>query len=217
MQFMNILFIGNSYTYYNDLPLVFSGIANDNGKNVKVSSVTFGGAMLHQFVDGENEFAKQLDVLIQKNKFDVCILQEQSILPIVNYELFETGVKKLIEKLKPVVEKFVLYATWGRKEGSETLTQFGWTTESMTKLLAEAYEKAGTEVGASVAYVGYDFAKVDSREIDLYNPDLTHPSYKGSCLAGLRLYKTIFDSYPGNTKSLALSEEEILRFERVLS
>ena len=214
---MNILFIGNSYTYYNDLPLIFSGIANDNGKNVKVASVTFGGAMLHQFVDEENEYAKQLDVLIQKNKFDICILQEQSILPIVNYELFEIGVKKLVEKLRPTVKRFVLYATWGRKEGSETLTQFGWTTESMAKLLAEAYTKAGETVGANVAYVGYDFLKIDAEEIDLYNPDLTHPSYKGSCLAGLRLYKTIFDAYPGNTKSLALCENEILKFERVLA
>lgn len=218
---MNILFIGNSYTYYNDLPLIFASLANDNGRNVKTSSVTLGGAMLYQFVDEKEELAQQLEVLTQKNKFEVCILQEQSILPIVNYLLFEEGVKKLIDKLDPIVDKFVLYETWGRKEGSDTLAQFahyGWNNESMTRLLSDSYERTAKNVQAEVSHVGQNFYKSCKKkpEIDLYNADLTHPSYKGSCLAALTLYKTIFGTFPGNTKSLALSEDEIMFFEEIV-
>ena len=132
---MNILFIGNSYTYYNDLPALFEKLANENGKNIHTDSVTFGGARLHQFVE-ENEHAKELDRLLINNTYEICILQEQSILPIVNYSMFLDGVKKLNMKMKGMLKNFTLYETWGRKTGSETLEEYGWTNESMTNLLS---------------------------------------------------------------------------------
>ncbi len=206
---MNILFIGNSYTYYNDLPALFENLANENGKNVKTDSVTFGGARLHQFVE-DNEYAKQLDDLLANNEYDICIFQEQSILPIVNYSMFFGGIEKVNMKVTAHVNKIVFYETWGRKTGSETLEEYGWTNESMTKLLAEAYENAAKEIGADVAHVGQNFHKVYKAhaEIELYNEDKTHPSYKGSCLATLTLYKTIFGELPKTMESFNLSEEE---------
>ena len=39
---MNILFIGNSYTYYNDMPAIFQALARDNGKDVNTYAVTKG-------------------------------------------------------------------------------------------------------------------------------------------------------------------------------
>ena len=33
---MKILFIGNSYTYYNDLPAILKALAEENGKAVEV-------------------------------------------------------------------------------------------------------------------------------------------------------------------------------------
>ena len=207
---MNILFIGNSYTYYNDLPALFEILANENEKDVVSSSVTFGGAKLYQFVDEENEYSAKLDQLLKDNKYDICILQEQSILPIVNYSMFLGGVKKLNIKISEMLNNFILYETWGRKTGSETLEEYGWTNESMTKLLAEAYENAAKEIGADVAHVGQNFHKVykTHAEIELYNEDKTHPSYKGSCLATLTLYKTIFGELPKTMESFNLSEEE---------
>lgn len=206
---MNILFVGNSYTYYNDLPTIFEKLANENGYHVMTSSVTFGGARLHQFVE-DNEYAKMLDELLEKNQYDICILQEQSILPILNYPLFLEGVKVLNAKMAYTSKHFTLYETWGRKDGSETLEEYGWTNESMTKLLSEAYGKAAQEINAEVAHVGLNFHKVYTKhpEVELYNEDKTHPSYKGSCLAALTLYKNIFGTVPEKTESLALSECE---------
>lgn len=209
LKSMNILFIGNSYTYYNDLPAIFEKLANENGKNVMTSSVTFGGARLHQFVE-DNEYAKMLDELLEKNQYDICILQEQSILPIVNYTLFLEGIKNLNTKLDGMLKNFILYETWGRKNGSETLEEYGWTNESMTKHLSEAYGKAAKEISAEVAHVGLNFFEVYKKhpEIELYNEDKTHPSYKGSCLAALTFYKNIFGTVPEKTDSLELSEWE---------
>ena len=40
---MNILFIGNSYTYYNNMPKMLEALAKENGKKLCVNAVTKGG------------------------------------------------------------------------------------------------------------------------------------------------------------------------------
>ena len=42
---LNILFIGNSYTYFSDLPTLFSSLCAANGQDVRVDSVTCGGRL----------------------------------------------------------------------------------------------------------------------------------------------------------------------------
>lgn len=215
---MKILFIGNSYTYYNDMPNMLERLANVNGKDVQVISVTFGGAKLCEFADGKNEYGKQLEELAKIHKFDVCIMQEQSILTIGAYKLFLMGVKKLVEKLAPVVDNFILYQTWGRKDGDVMMAEHGWTNQGMTEALREAYEKAAETVGAEVAPVGSHFYEIytNHKEIDLYNEDLTHPSYKGSCLAMLTFYKILFGEFPKNVESIRMTEEELNIFQNII-
>ena len=52
---MKILFIGNSYTYCNDLPMLVEKLARENGKDVETFSVTRGGRMLIQLADPEDD------------------------------------------------------------------------------------------------------------------------------------------------------------------
>lgn len=73
---MNILFIGNSYTYYNDMPKIFENLAIENQKDVCVFSVTCGGHKLYKYADGEDEYTRQIDELMKMHWFDVCFLQE---------------------------------------------------------------------------------------------------------------------------------------------
>ena len=40
---MKILFIGNSYTYYNDMPALLESLMCENGYDAKIHSVTKGG------------------------------------------------------------------------------------------------------------------------------------------------------------------------------
>ena len=42
----SILFVGNSYTYYHDLPQLFCSLACENGHEVRVDSVTKGARRL---------------------------------------------------------------------------------------------------------------------------------------------------------------------------
>jgi len=157
---MNVLFIGNSYTYYSDMPDIFEHLANDNGKNVKAYSSTQSGRKLIAYADAADEVTMHLDALLSARRYDICFIQEQSVLPASDYHSFLRGLDCVISKAKERAEQLILYATWGRKSGSETLSEFGWTTQSMAQMLAAAYHNAAAHYGLGVSAVGMNFQKV---------------------------------------------------------
>ncbi|MBQ9780387.1 MAG: hypothetical protein IJW00_05535 [Clostridia bacterium] len=211
---MNILFIGNSYTYFYDLPELFAALCRQNGHDVRVDSVTAGGRKLHECLDDAHEklhptdgLAVRIAELLGEVKYDVLILQEQSCLPYHNTDLFCVGAKGLATIVG--ADRTVMYATWGRMDGSEDLAYFGWTRESMTKGLYDAYCKAADLIHGEVSPVGLCFARTvaTAPEIDLYDPDKSHPSYLGSCVAALSHYMTVFGEMPHDLSTLKLDNE----------
>ena len=57
--------------------------------------------------------------------------------------------------------------------------------------------------------MGLCFAKAveTTPEIDLYDPDKSHPSYAGTCVAALSHYKTVFGEMPQDLSALKLDRE----------
>lgn len=208
---MNVLFIGNSYTYFHDLPAVFGALANENGKNVTAYSVTRGGRKLCQFTDTEDDCTKELSaVLVENPPFDAVFLQEQSLLPYRDYEMFFGGAKHVADTVRAAgAKRLLFYVTWGRKPGCPTLDEMGWTHESMTDGLADAYGRAAEVLSMECASVGAAFHKIvaEHPDIDLYDPDGSHPSYMGTALASLVMYKAVFGEVPRVTDSLAVGAE----------
>ena len=208
---MNILFIGNSYTYFSDLPTLFASLCAANGQDVRVDSVTCGGRRLHENLNAfcndfnpDDEYSKRISELVEENEYDVLFLQEQSCLPIVEPQMFLAGVVGLSTVIG--AWRTVLYATWGRADGSDTLAHYGWTREGMTEGLYNAYCQAAQIAHAEVSPVGLCFAKIveSHPEIDLYDPDKSHPSYAGTCVAALSHYKTVFGEMPEDLSALKL-------------
>ena len=216
---MKVLFVGNSYTYYNEMPKIFENLANRNRKEVQVFSVTKGGRRLSAYSDQEDQTTKELAQLLSQHHFDICVLQEQSILPLTDYSCFLSGLDCVLKMVGTHADKRLLYATWGRKAGSHTLEENGWTTASMAQCLSRAYHKAAEAVDADVSDVGLCFLDVyrNHGEIELYNPDLSHPSYEGSCLAALTHYYTLFREFPENTGSLELKQEVLAVFKKCIT
>ena len=58
---MDILFIGNSFTYYNDMPAVFESIARMSDIDADVKSVAFGGYYLNQHIQPGSEARTMLE------------------------------------------------------------------------------------------------------------------------------------------------------------
>ena len=220
---MNILFIGNSYTYFFDLPSLFADLCRANGHDVRVDSVTAGGRELHEclteFYSDLNvgdPLGKKISELLEEVEYDVLILQEQSCLPYHNPELFFAGAVGLSTIIG--AWRTILYATWGRMDGSEDLDYFGWTRLSMTKGLYDSYCHAAQLVHGEVSPVGLCFAKAveTTPEIDLYAPDRPHPACPGAGVAALCHYKTVFGEMPHDLSVLKLDGEAVAKLVAIV-
>ena len=185
---IKVLFVGNSYTYFNDMPSTFFvNEATASGVDADVTSVTCGGAYLSQYADPENEQGKRLREIIKDKHYDFAVLQEQSINPIKNEEGFLSSVKALGELID--ADKFILYATWGRNEGCPELKDLGLSRAEMTEKLSRAYNKAALKYGMSVAEVGKAFLSFEGERDELYNKDRSHPSTLGSAIAARVIFE----------------------------
>ncbi len=209
----NILFIGNSYTYFNDMPTAFfEKGAISAGYDVTVQSITRGGYTLEGFADENDEEGARLLKEVDGKRYDCIIFQEHSIRPHKDKQNFLSNLKKLYTKLEAQTDRAVLYSTWGRKSGSDKLEELAITSRQMTDSLEAAYREGGELIGADVAYVGLAFADVyeNHPEIEIYDPDLSHPSALGSFLASLVLLKTVFGIEPDDVNyELPFSESTV--------
>lgn len=214
----SVLFIGNSYTYYNDMPnAIFEKIAVAEGYKIEVTAITKGAHKLSMFADPSDECgAKVEEALCGEKKYDFVVLQEQSVRPASeNADDFYKAVRNLAERIRKTGATPVLYATWGRKTGSDTLDKYGWTNEVMTWKLAAGYQAISDELNIPVAHVGLAFYDVYTaeNEIELYDADKTHPSYAGSYLAASALFSVMFDADPTDIEfegELSQGDKEIL-------
>lgn len=181
---LQVLFVGNSYTYYYDMPQTFfTDMAAKVGYDAEVTSITAGGYFLSQYVDPDDAEGQRLRAVISGKRFDCVVLQEQSTNAIEDEERFFFGVQQLMELID--ADRYILYATWGRNDGSKDLVKLGLTRQEMTEKLSAAYGKAAKRYGAEVAEVGkafWEYSLTHDKD-ELYNPDMSHPSALGSEIA----------------------------------
>lgn len=141
-------------------------------------------------------------------------MQEQSLRPAIAPEKFFAAVENLAARIRKTGAEILLYSTWGRHSDSADLEKNGLTNETMTYQLAASYEKIGKELSIPVAHAGLAFREIYTGEsgIDLYNPDLSHPSYAGSYLAAATLYAKIFgEQAPAFDGALSAADAALLR------
>lgn len=212
----SILFIGNSYTFYNDMPTIyFANMAKACGYDVKVTAITKGAHTLEKFADPSDVYGKMVETALSvPDTYDFVILQEQSMRPAIDTaDKFYEALRNLVPRIRKVGAQPVLYATWGRQIGNDKLTEYDMTNESMTYKLANAYAAIGKELDVPVMHVGLAFYDVyTNSNIDLYNADGSHPSATGSYLAAMTLFCGIFGEDPTEApfSGSATAEEDVI-------
>ena len=204
---MKILFIGNSYTYFNDMPKMLYTLAAENGEELEVDSVTCGGRKLYENLNAGDKYNDQITELLKNKSYDVLILQEQSYFALIDPAEFERGVCELASLVG--AKRTILYATWGRKIGCDLLEKYSWSSEEMGEKLHAAYSLAAEKCGADLSPVGLCFNCINKESaLELYNPDLSHPSRLGTVVGVLCHYKKIFGALPKSYSSLELGPEQ---------
>lgn len=195
IEHMNALFVGNSFTYYNDMPKIAESIAKDLGYDLTCDSVTVGSHTLEQYADVTDEYGKILDDKLNSSTvYNFVILQEQSTRSYAHFDSFEKGVSSLVSKIHSTQERaeISLYATWGFEEEANAKQ---WTIPQMEDEICAKYEEVGKKYNLPIHYVGEAFSQVyeNHKEINLYADDNKHPSYEGSYLSALVHIGTMFN------------------------
>ena len=211
---INILFLGNSFTYYNDMPTMLEQLGIMNGYQVHVEQLTYGGYSLFQFIN-EVEVASKVKQLFREKHWDYVILQDQSSKPLYDKLELISSIASLDKMIKQQDGKTILYSTWSYRDDSAMLQSTTLTYDDFYNVLTKGYEEAGELVHAVVAPVGTVFHKLTKEysEIDLIIEDDFHPNIKGSFVAAYVFYSLIF----GNDNSSYIPDDlnekdaEILR------
>jgi len=205
---LSILFVGNSYTYYNDLPAMLTEMCATAPLpyryEITHASHHPGGSSLVS-----NSRSQELDALFKSTLFgwDYVVLQDQSQVPGGrNPAQFRETLGVLatwyMPRIRAVGAKALLYQTWGRQNGDSILGTFDEMNEKTIRGYAEYGVELGLLLGSSnvnTARVGEAFGyahrlKEDGASTifpDLYDPDGSHPAALGTYLAGLCFYHAI--------------------------
>ena len=191
---LRILFIGNSYTYVNDLPATFAQLARAGGHAVGTDSLATGGATLADHVADAATVPK-----LDSAKWDFVVLQEQSEIPSVadsrEYTMYPAA-RSLVAMIRERSATPILFMTWAHRDGlpASGMPDYG----SMQRSIDSGYLALSQELAVAVAPVGYTWAIVrqESPGIGLWQDDGSHPSTAGTYLAACVFYAAVFRQSP---------------------
>ena len=199
-----ILFVGNSFTYYNDMPIsLFKKIAISLGKKVIVNTNgKQGGSTL-----GSNLFSQKTKKAVRKYvSYTHIVLQEQSAM--LQFSSYNTRYAQTYRHV-PAWNKIcvakkatpVLFQTWAYYNGYGVYD----TYQAMQTRLLYGYNGLQAKFNvlggkdSVIAHVGSAWSMAYENLQDksaLYNYDGRHPGKLGSYLAALTIYCTIYRESP---------------------
>ena len=196
-----VLFIGNSYTEVNNLPLLVQKVSESVGCRIEYASNTPGGCTFEQHCTN-----RSMDMICQGG-WDIVVLQEQSQLPSFPQSQVEVECLPFAARLVDSIYannpdgEAMFYMTWGRKNGDQGNAPYFpvlGTYEGMDSMLYERYMYMARTNDASVSPVGrvWHYIRDNYPEIELYSSDQSHPSMAGSYAAACAFYTMIFHNDP---------------------
>lgn len=172
-----ILFVGNSLTYQNGMPLILEEIGSNFGKEIITEMICKPNFAIIDHLE-EGVVKKE----IENNSYDLVIIQQGPSSQILGRKMLIEDGQKLAKICKTNNTKLGYFMVWPSKKYYFTFD----------KIIANY--KAGAEHNNAILFpVGkiwrtYEKAK---NKVSLYSNDNFHPSKIGSFLAALTIFKTL--------------------------
>jgi hypothetical protein len=199
---LHVLFIGNSFTFYHDIPQQLANIASSDPGNktqLIIQSVTRGGIGLKElWQDGK---AVQL---IRKGPGDKRYWDDVVIQQFSNWAMRREWIddtNDFAERFRDEITKSrartLVYLTWVKRPYSHWYTdkgqEFMGNAEYMYNHFRDATHALADRLNAQPVDVGIYWYLVlgEEPDIDLYEADGTHPNSAGSYLSALVFYRTL--------------------------
>ena len=207
---LRVLFIGNSYTFYNDMPETFAELLRAGGQAVEVGVAAEPGATL----EGQLATEETLEHL-EAGGWDYIVLQEQSVIP-AQPEERRSRMYPAVRRLRTMAEamgaKTLLFMTWARRIGFPMVGYEDFT--SMQADVAAGYRELGEALNIPVVPVGLAWQRAmhEDPHLSLYMDDESHPNENGSYLTACVFYTTIKGASPVGLPHPGTLSEETARF-----
>ncbi len=179
---MKVLFVGNSHTYFNDMPQLFSEMCGAvTGEKTDVTMLAYSNRDLAWHCD--EYFALRFALLY--GHYDYCVIQQQGH-PFPGEETTSRSAQTIMKLCDKAGTKPVITETWGCK---------GDTAYIVT--VSSAYRKLASETGALLLPVGELFDRIEKEhpEIDLHWKDGAHASEYGTYLIAATLTGLLTATY----------------------
>ena len=175
---VDILFIGNSFTYVNDLPGTLAALARDAGDSVRVAQVTAPNLALIDHVNGASDAMAR----IRKGGWEYVVLQQgpTSTGPGVYEDTLVLATRALDALIRAQGGVTALYEVWPSRD---RLQYFDNTLH--------AYQTAAQAVNGVLLPAGEAWRRawLADAKLELYADDGLHPSPLGTYAAALVIYE----------------------------
>ncbi len=189
---LKVLFIGNSYTFFNNLGDLVAGIAAGlPGPTISPALAVQGGMPLGwHLVNGPAM------TMLDDERWDHVVMQDHSLFGgiVFNGEPrmvpptgFHESARILVKHVRARNAKPLFFMTWARR---------GRPAEE--PILTNGYLDIGRELGVDVAPVGIAWTEALKQgvAVDLFSADGAHPSPAGSYLAACVIYASLTGKSP---------------------
>ena len=173
---IQVLFIGNSLTYYNDLPLMVEELAASVGDTLYASSVTRPGyALIDHITIGSGAMAA-----VRDHEWDWVVMQQGPTWPGLYLDTLILAATQFAGPARASGATPAIYEVW---PSADELRYF----DSM----ASAFRQAADAVDAVYLPAGDAWMEAWERSpgVELYGGDLFHPSRLGSYLAAAVMFE----------------------------
>ncbi len=195
---LSVLFLGNSYTYVNNLPQLIKDIALANGDTLIFDSNCPGGQTFQGHFNDVTTVLK-----ISSQNWNYLVLQAQSQEPSFPPSQVETQTLPYAIKLDSMSKHYnpcsetVFFETWGRKNGDASNCGFYppvCTYLGMQDRLRASYKLFADTTHSVFSPAGEAFRKsiALNPSLELYSLDESHPSLEGSYLTACVFYELLF-------------------------
>ena len=207
-QTKKVLFLGNSYTYGNNLPQMVADIATSMGDTLIFDQNTPGGYTTWQHEQNATSIAK-----INSGNWDHVVLQEQSYVGTVQWSRDNFSYPAILSLRSMTIKNdscsdLLLYMTWGRKNAFQGYVTDGSGNQyfspaftdyfHMQDSLETFYMNIANQENIPVAPVGMVWKKIRTYHptYDLYTGDGSHANVSGTYVAACTFYASIFHKSP---------------------
>jgi hypothetical protein len=182
-----VLFIGNSLTYFNDLPLIVEALADSVPGLAAEQRLAVAMAAYPDFALYDHWAEGSAVRALERNRWDTVVLQQGSSALDESRQLLREWTIQFDEKIKAAGARTAMYAVWPSQS-----RQFDFDRVN------ESYTLAAADVNGMLFPVGEAWRAAWSRDaaMQLYSPDGLHPTVRGSYVGALVIASMLLDRSP---------------------